>query len=164
MYRTASVSDTKYLSLAASPNDVERIFEHFFSQKNLFTTIPHTPWSPPTDVYETPNGYVVKLEIPGLDATDDGRSVKDVDVILNHNVLTICGYRRDHGTETKLGFHQMEIHYGYFERVVTLPHSIDGESLKGQYKDGFMSITIGKTVRRTTSKRRIHIHSREPGV
>ncbi len=135
-------------------NDTEKFFEHFFSQKNLFSTIPHTPWSPPTDVYETPDSYVVRLEIPGIEDI-----AKDVEVELNHNILTIHGYRRDRCTDTKLGFHQMEIHYGYFERVVTLPHAIDPAVEPGKYGNGFLCITIGKASAPSPTRRSINIGS-----
>ena len=135
-------------------SEAEKIFKHFFSQSNLFSTIPHNLWSPPTDVYETPDKYVVRVEIPGLKDAD-----KDVDIELTHNVLTIRGYRRDTSTDTKLGFHQMEIHYGYFEKVVTLPHSISHDVKPADYRDGFLCITIDKAPPQEKTRRRIDIES-----
>jgi HSP20 family protein len=132
-------------------SSIDRIFEHFFSPKNLFSSIPNTLWSPPTDVYETPDAYVVRMEIPGI--REDNISIE-----LNHNVLTVRGRRNDHSTDTKLGFHQMEIHYGYFEKVVTLPHAIDPENRAGKYADGFLCITVGKSKPRRT-RRHIQIES-----
>lgn len=135
-------------------DDVERIFKHFFSQKNLFGAIPHTPWSPPTDVYETEDMYVIRLEIPGIHDV-----AKDVTIELTQNLLSVRGYRRDQCSDHKLGFYQMEIHFGYFERVVTLPHSIDPDSRKGSYADGFLRITIGKSRRRRADRRQIDVRS-----
>lgn len=135
-------------------SDTEKFFKHFFSQKNLFSTIPHTPWSPPTDVYETPEQYVVKLEIPGIEDVN-----RDVDIEINVNVLTVRGYRRDRCTDTKLNYQQMEIHYGYFERVVTLPHQVDSDVREGTYEHGFLRILIGKSKKQKSGKRRINIES-----
>ncbi len=134
--------------------EVEKIFKHFFSQSNLFSTIPHNLWSPPTDVYETPEKYVIKIEIPGIENIE-----QDVDIELNRNVLTVRGYRRDKSSDTKLGFHQMEIHYGYFEKVVTLPHSINPDVRKGSYSDGFLCVTIDKAEPQNEVKRHIDIKS-----
>ena len=133
------------------PSDVEKIFQHLFSQSNLFSTIPHNLWTPPTDVYETPNTYVIRIEIPGL------ASKEDVKIELHHNVVTVRGYRRDRSIDVKLGFHQMEIHYGYFEKVVTLPHSIDPEIEPASYEDGFLCIRIGKAEPPKKTRRRIQI-------
>ncbi|MFH1732484.1 MAG: Hsp20/alpha crystallin family protein [Planctomycetota bacterium] len=133
--------------------DTEKIFKHFFSQSNLFSSIPHNLWSPPTDVYETTDKYVVRIEIPGIQDADS-----DVEIELTHNVLTVRGHRCDTTCDTKLGFHQMEIHYGYFEKVITLPHAINPEARQGTYSDGFLKITIDKAPRQE-AKRRIDIES-----
>jgi len=135
-------------------SDTEKIFKHFFSQSNLFSSIPHNLWSPPTDVYETTDKYVVRIEIPGVQDVDS-----DVEIELTHNVLTVRGHRNDSTCDTKLGFHQMEIHYGYFEKVITLPHSIDPEARQGAYSDGFLKITIDKASPRHKARRRIDIES-----
>jgi HSP20 family protein len=137
---------------AGDETDIDRIFQHFFSHKDLFSAIPQNVWSPPTDVYETPDGYVIRVEIPGL-------VQKDVDIELNHNVLTVRGHRRDHSTDVKLGFQQMEIHYGYFEKVVTLPHSIDSDSRSASYTDGFLRVNVGKKKPQQKNERRIQIES-----
>jgi len=131
-------------------SDVERIFQHFFRETNLFSTIPHHVWGPPTDVYETPDAYVISIEIPGVEEDE-------VKMELNHNVLSIRGHRRDRSTDTKLGFNQMEIHYGYFEKVVTLPHSIDPDTRSATYNGGFLRISIGKAEPQLRARRRIEI-------
>lgn len=130
--------------------DAERIFKHFFSEQSLFSTIVHMIWSPPTDVYETHDKYVVRMEIPGID-------VADVKIDLNHNVLTIRGHRRDKCADTKISFHQMEIHFGYFEKVITLPHSIDSDVRSATLVDGFLCVTIRKALPRPSARRRIEI-------
>ena len=132
--------------------DIEKVFQHFFSQHNLFSTLPHSPWAPPTDVYETPDSYVIRMEICGIEDIN-----RDVEIELNQNVLTVKGYRRDRCADTKIGFHQMEIHYGYFERVITLPHAIDSESRRGCYNDGFLVISVGKSTIKRRAKRRIDV-------
>jgi len=133
--------------------EIEKFFEHFFSHGDLFSIVPRQLWSPPTDVYETPDKYVVKIEIPGIN------DVQDFEITLNHNVLTVRGCRRDKSTDIKLGFDQMEIHYGYFEKVITLPHSIDPDTRSGVYSDGFLCITIGKAKPQHTGRRKIQIKS-----
>jgi HSP20 family protein len=138
--RTVHTADPAGLELhGAEEGDVEKVFQHFFSQRNLFSTLPHNVWSPPTDVYETPDAYVIRVEIPGVSREGD------LHIELNHNVLTVRGHRQDHANDTKVGFHQMEIHYGYFEKVVTLPHAIDPDVEPARYSDGFLCIRIKKS-------------------
>ena len=131
--------------------EAERILKHFFSHSNLFSMFPADLWTPPTDVYETPEHYVVKIEIAGID-------LKEVEIDLTHNVLSVRGHRRDRRCDTKLGYHQMEIHYGYFEKVVTLPHDIDRDSMKAGYRDGFLCVTVGKAPQ-GRKRKRIEIES-----
>jgi len=141
--------------LATQPHgqgDADKILHHFFSDKNLFSTIPHSLWGPPTDVYETPGEYVIRMEIPGV-----GQG--NVAIELNHNVLTIQGHRYDKSSDVKLNFHRMEIHYGYFEKVVTLPHSIDPDVPPAKYSDGFLCISIRKAEPRRSPRRQIEIGS-----
>jgi HSP20 family protein len=141
-------------SQSARPDgDVERFFEQFFSHRNLFSSIPHSIWSPPTDVYETGAEYIVRVELPGIQK-DDQLSIE-----LNHNVLTLRGHRHDHCTEAKKSFLQMEIHYGYFEKVITLPHGINPDVPPATYRDGFLCIRIRKSQQRRRTRCRIRIES-----
>jgi HSP20 family protein len=41
-------------------------------------------------------------------------------------------------------FHQMEIHYGEFEVEVHIPHPIERNSIKAEYKNGFLEISLKK--------------------
>ena len=134
--------------------DTEKIFKHFFSHSNLFSALPHNLWNPPTDVYETPDKYVVRIEIPGIQDVDS-----DVEIELTHNVLTVRGNRRDVSCDTIVSFHQMEIHYGYFEKVITLPHSLDPDARQGTYCNGFLCVIIDKATPQHKQKRRIDIES-----
>jgi HSP20 family protein len=52
--------------------------------------------------------------------------------------------RRDRNCEAKKSYHQLEIHFGLFERVIPLPRNILGEDAKGSYTDGFLIVTIPK--------------------
>ena len=75
-------------------------------------------WSPPTDVYETEEKYVIKLEIAGM-------RDEDFDVALESNILLISGYRSD--SNERRAYHQMEIRFGRFEIAVEIPVTIDME-------------------------------------
>ena len=152
--KTAFAGGTHRWLHQSEESEAEKIFKHLFSHSNLFSSIPHNVWSPPTDVYETSEKYVVRIEIPGI---QDVR--KDVTVRLTDNVLNVCGYRRDGCADKKLAFHRMEIHYGYFEKVVTLPHNIDSESLAGIYDRGFLCISINKAAAKQSRRRSIHIET-----
>jgi HSP20 family protein len=92
-------------------------------------------WSPPTDIYETEHGYVIKVEIAGM-------SEDDFEVIVEDNILMISGNRPD--SPERRAYHQMEIQFGKFEIAVELPAPVDVENASAQYKDGFLTIQLPK--------------------
>lgn len=93
-------------------------------------------WSPPTDVYETEENYVIKLEIAGM-------RDEDFEVAFENNILMIRGYRSDHNE--RRAYHQMEIRFGRFELAVEIPVTVDMEKATAEYKDGFLKIVLPKS-------------------
>ena len=92
-------------------------------------------WSPPTDVYEIEDGYVVKVEIAGM--RED-----NFEVAFESNILLISGHRPDF--PERRAYHQMEIRFGKFEIGVGLPAPVDIENARAEYQDGFLTIHLPK--------------------
>ncbi len=92
-------------------------------------------WSPPTDVFETENEYVVRLEIAGMrDA--------DFEVTYEDGYLLIAGTRPD--VQERRAYHQMEIRFGRFSVTVGVPGPVDLDSSRADYLDGFLTVTLPK--------------------
>lgn len=98
------------------------------------TMLPHA-WRPPTDLFETDDKFVVRVEISGM---RDGQFSVSVD----NNVLTISGIRPD--TNERRAFHQMEIHFGDFSTELELPANIDVHQIVADYEDGFLWVHLPK--------------------
>ena len=94
-----------------------------------------TTWSPPTDVYETEENCVIKVEVAGM-------RDEDFEVAFENNVLMIRGHRPDRNE--KRAYHQMEIRFGRFEIAVEIPVVVDIEKAIAEYKDGFLVIILPK--------------------
>ena len=92
-------------------------------------------WSPPTDVYEIEDRYIVKVEIAGM--RED-----NFEVAIEDNILMISGHRPDFAE--RRAFHQMEIQFGKFEIALGLPAPVDMENATAQYEDGFLTINLPK--------------------
>ena len=92
-------------------------------------------WRPPTDVYETEQSVVVKMEIAGM--RDD-----DLEVAVQDNLLLISGSRSD--TLERKAYHQMEIPFGKFSVGVDLHVPVNTENATAEYKDGFLTIQLPK--------------------
>ena len=92
-------------------------------------------WNPPTDVYETENNYVVRVEIGGM-------RENDFEITVEENFLMISGSRPD--IPERRAYQQMEIRFGKFESVVGLPGPLDLETSSAEYKEGFLTVTLPK--------------------
>ena len=100
----------------------------------------HKVWRPPTDVYETDDCVVVKVEIAGMED-------EDFQLSLDGKRLIISGIRRD--PASKLGYQQMEILYGHFETDVHLARAIEEEKIEATYQNGFLVVRLPKVKPRT---------------
>jgi HSP20 family protein len=82
--------------------------------------------------YMEEGAYVVRAELPGIDPD------KDVEVSVEHDMLTIRGERRE---ETKEKNHR-EFHYGSFIRTVSLPKGADADKITASYTDGVLEVRV----------------------
>lgn len=95
-------------------------------------------WTPPVDIYETVNGLVLSVELPGV-----GKD--EVSLEVSGEMLVIKGERklkRDLRTEN---CHQMERNYGTFHRLFTLPKGVEVDKMEAYFRDGTLDITLPKT-------------------
>ena len=92
-------------------------------------------WNPPTDIYETEDHFVVRVEIAGM--RED-----DFEVAVENNILLIRGARPD--LNERRAYHQMEIRFGKFEIAVEIPVAINLDGATAEYKDGFLMILLPK--------------------
>ena len=92
-------------------------------------------WSPPTDVYETENAYVVRVEIAGM--RED-----DFEITFENKFLMISGSRPD--VPERRAYQQMEIRFGKFETVVGLPDPVNLDASRADYSEGFLTVTLPK--------------------
>lgn len=90
-------------------------------------------WRPPTDVYETEESLVVKMEIAGM-------RDEDFEVVLQDRYLLINGSRSE--KMERKAYHQMEIPFGKFSVGIEIPTSIESDDTTAEYKDGFLTITL----------------------
>jgi len=95
------------------------------------------PWYPAADVYQTTDGWVVKVELAGV-------SVEDMKIDVQGNVLSIAGARRDKSCVAGIAYQQMEITYSTFEKTLTFPSSIDGVVLDHMFENGLLIIRLKK--------------------
>jgi HSP20 family protein len=96
-------------------------------------------WAPPTDVYETADGYVITAEVPGLVR-------EQVNIALEDTRLTISGQRPDRPADggNVTHYHQVERGHGAFSRTFEFADRIDSGSVSAHLADGVLTITLAK--------------------
>ena len=92
-------------------------------------------WSPPTDVYETKNAYVVRVEVAGM-------REEDFEITVEDNFIMVSGSRPD--VPERRAYQQMEIRFGKFETVAGIPGPVDLDASSADYSEGFLTVTLPK--------------------
>lgn len=135
--------------LFASRREIDRVFDRFFGQANGVVG----PWTPVVDVRETNDAIEVVAELPGMRPAD-------VEVNVEHNVLTIAGEKQQEVTEgsPEAEYHLVERRCGKFERSFTLPRSVDPDRIAARFEHGLLTVTLPKA--EAAKPRRVEIHSK----
>jgi HSP20 family protein len=94
-------------------------------------------WYPAADVYQTPEGWVVKVELAGV-------SPDDIKISIAGSVLHIEGSRKDGSCAAGADYHQMEITYSSFEKTLRFPAPIDGAKVEREFENGLLLIKLHK--------------------
>ncbi|WP_127085666.1 Hsp20/alpha crystallin family protein [Dulcicalothrix desertica] len=103
----------------------------------LFESSQPTEKAPVAELQETEQAFMLKLELPGVEA-------KDVDIQVAEKAVSISAERKS-GTKTETdGKVRSEFYYGKFQRVIPLPARIQNTDVKAEYKDGILNLTLPK--------------------
>jgi HSP20 family protein len=94
-------------------------------------------WRPPTDVYESDDHIIIKVEIAGM-------VQENFEITYYKNILSISGCRTDENSAKK-SFHQLEIGYGEFLSTIEINLPIQVEQAEALYKNGFLILKLPKS-------------------
>lgn len=94
-------------------------------------------WAPAVDIVEDDDHFVIRADIPGVDA-------KDISVSMENGMLSIQGERKSEKKEKKNGYLRTECSRGMFYRRFSLPDSADADKIDAKSKDGVLTISIAK--------------------
>ena len=92
---------------------------------------------PAVDVYQDNDNVFVEAPLPGID-------IKDVNISVANDVLTIEGSREHKSEVDENNYYRKEVRYGSFHRTIALPASVNGDKAEAEYKDGILKIVIPK--------------------
>ena len=119
-------------------NDFDRLFQGFMSPMRWVEEARGEDLFPALDVKERDNEYVVVADIPGA-------KKEDIDITLENGILTISAETKSE-TEEKEGERVLrrERRFGKYVRSLRLGTQIDEKSVKANYKDGVLELTLPK--------------------
>ncbi len=97
----------------------------------------YNDWVPAIDVQEEEDRYLIRADVPGVDA-------EDLDITLNKGVLTLQGKRETRTAEDTDGLRRVERVSGRFYRRFNLPDTADSTSISADYRRGVLEVSIPK--------------------
>ena len=121
-------------------DEMELLFDSFFgSSPTSERGFPPTTgaWAPEIEVLEGDKEITVRAEIPGLD-------VKDVEVSISGNRLTLSGEKKEESEDRKGGYYHSERRYGYFHRTIELPAGTKADQVTAEVDKGVLTLKIPK--------------------
>jgi len=126
-----------FRELGTLRKEMDNLLNRFFGKSSLAEAFGEE-WSPTMDVSETESSIVVKAELPGLE-------VKDLDVSMSGDVLTIKGEKRKEEEEKGEHHYYSERYYGSFQRSFRLPTTVQSDKIEASFENGVLKIILPKT-------------------
>ena len=127
---------TRNAGLLDLRSEMDRLFDNFVGTRPA--PAQHADFiSPPVDIEETPEAFVLRADLPGV-------SQKDVKVSFTGDTLVLRGERKRESEKHEGSLHRTERVYGAFERTFTLTSPVRGDQIKATYRDGVLEIRVPK--------------------
>jgi len=93
---------------------------------------------PPVNLWEDDDFVYAEAELPGL-------KLPDLEILVSgDDQLTFKG-KRELSLPEKVGWHRQERAFGSFERVLTLPNSVDPAKVDARLENGVLTIKMAKS-------------------
>lgn len=110
--------------------EVDSLLDQFFGNSRAAQA-----WYAPASLWEGDEHFHIELEMPGV-------KHEDIDLTFEKGVLRITAERKP--AEEKRKYWHQERRFGRVERYVTLPESVDPESIEAELRDGVLHVTLAK--------------------
>lgn len=116
---------------------MNRLFDKSVARTRKEQVLPRGMWTPSVDIYETVDAIVIDVELAEI-------NIDELVVDVERDVLTIKGERPLSKEAKPEQYHLIERSYGPFSRSFTLPESVDPSGIKGNYRDGILTLKLPK--------------------
>jgi len=109
-------------------------------QRDLHRAAPRAAearWSPAVDIIEEKDRFLLRADVPGVNAAD-------IDVSMDAGVLTVSGVRLAEECGEDTDVQRTERSTGRFSRRFTLPETADADSITAKSNNGILEVVIPK--------------------
>lgn len=129
------------------------LFDSVFGKSTFDQLFPsdHSSHKPAVNIVETEGGYRIELAAPGL---------KKEDFTISHDgdQLKISAEKAGENEEKKEKYNRKEFSFHSFQRIFTLPETVDASKITAAYDAGILNISIPKKeIEAAASPRQIEI-------
>ena len=135
--------------IATLQRDMNRVFKNFWNRVGDLDC----PWGggdAKSDVVELNDAIEVSIELPGME-------MKDIEVSVSDDMLTIKGEKKVERQEEKKGYYLSERSYGAIYRTIPLPPGVDGEKAEASFKNGVLTIKLPQTPEAQAKVKRVEV-------
>jgi HSP20 family protein len=105
---------------------------------------------PAADVSETDGAYVVRVDLPGVEA-------KDVEVNVSGDALTVRAEKAGEREEKREDIHFSERYRGTWQRSFRLPQEVDAQRIEARHNNGVLELTLPKSESAKSRQRKIEV-------
>lgn len=130
--------------------DMNRLFEALaptMEQESM-----QQSFMPLAEMEETDDSIHLRVEIPGMDASN-------LDVQVTKEAVLISGERQSQSKSEKNGMTRSEFRYGKFSRMIPLSTRIDNNNVKGDYNNGILTLELPKVKEDANQVTRVNLSS-----
>lgn len=113
--------------------DIDYLFDDFLTRP----TASSAAWRPATDLNETDDEFVMRMDLPGFEH-------EDIELTVEKNILTVSGRRTAEEVEEETDFHLRERTAERFSRSFALPRSVDADDVEARFANGVLTVHLPK--------------------
>lgn len=126
-----------FRNVAALQERINKLFQDSFPGAAQQDELALCDWRPTVDIYETEQGIVIKVDLPGV-------KKEDVSVEIKENLLTLKGERKQDTEVAEENYLRRERCCGSFHRAFSLQYQVSPEMIKAKFKDGVLMVEVPK--------------------
>jgi HSP20 family protein len=115
--------------LPAGLPELDNLFNHFFRAEEV------AMWRAPASIWEAENSFHIEVDAPGVEK-------EDVDLTFDKGTLQVSLERK--APEGQRTHWHNERGYGKVARSVSLPDTVDPETIAAELTNGVLHVTIAK--------------------